>query len=197
MGMKAENWIVTVGILLMLILTVFAFIPEDYVETELPSPPERIALNPAPDIFINNSPLMQMPPSVGQPMGGVMMQNAAAARQGAGSVSPGLKAFERAPTVKFNGIIQQVSEMQQHDGQIHIWVDDAQGVERRVSIGPDWFLKYTGCKIAHDITISGVGFMFERAGKDPLIYARKIRIDNKVCRLRNDEGFALWSNRLR
>lgn len=197
MGMKAENWIVTVGILFMLIIAVFAFIPEDYVDIDMPSPPERIALNPAPDIFMNNSPMMEMPPYVGQPMGRAMMQNAAAAQQGAGSVSPGLRAFERAPTVKFNGIVQQVSEMQQHDGQIHIWVDNAQGVETRVSIGPDWFLKYTGCKIAHDITISGVGFMFERAGKDPLVYARKIRIDNKVCRLRNDEGFALWSNRLR
>ena len=87
--------------------------------------------------------------------------------------------------------------MQQHDGQIHIWVDDARGVERRVSVGPSWFLKYTGCTIAHDITVSGVGFMFDRAGRDPLIYAKKIIINGKKCRLRNDEGFALWSNRLR
>jgi len=189
MGLKTENWIVAGGIIFLLVLAVVAFLPEDYPETDLQS----TALNPAPDLLTNRSPIMAMPPGAGQPIA----QNAAAGRRGMGTVSPGLRRFERAPMVRFSGIVQQVSELPQHDGQIHIWVEDPQGIEKRVSIGPDWFLKYTGCPVAHDITVSGIGFMFETAGKEPLIYARKIKIGNKVCRLRNDEGFALWSNRLR
>jgi hypothetical protein len=29
------------------------------------------------------------------------------------------------------------------------------------------------------------------------LFAKTIAVNGKTCRLRNDEGFALWSNRLR
>lgn len=186
MGMKAENWIVTAGIVFLLIMSLFSFLPEDVLESDFTAATVDKTMNLAPG-GIDPMTLGQAGPMV-----------AAAKKPGTASTRfPGQTDFERAPSVRFNGVIQQVSELQQHDGQIHIWVDDARGIEQHVSVGPSWFLKYTGCTIAHDITVTGVGFMFDRAGRDPLIYAQKIVINGKKCRLRNDEGFALWSNRLR
>jgi len=184
--MKIENWIVTAGIVFLLFISILAFLPKDVLESDFLSSSLKKTANLAP-VTIDPMTMGQAGPMV-----------AAATKPGAASTQlPGQRDFERAVSVRFYGVIQQVSEMQQHDGQIHIWVDDARGVERRVSVGPGWFLKYTGCTIAHDITVSGVGFMFDRAGRAPLIYAKKIIINGKKCRLRNDEGFALWSNRLR
>lgn len=111
---------------------------------------------------------------------------------------PGLMPFEQAPKVKFNGRIQQITELQQRDGQIHIWVHDTtSGKEQQISVAPSWFLEYMGCMLTHDLTVSGLGFRFDNQGPDPLIYAQKIVVNGRNCRLRNDEGFALWSNRLR
>lgn len=109
----------------------------------------------------------------------------------------GMMPFEQAPQVRFDGKIQQVTEFQQQDGQIHIWIHDQSGRELQISVAPRWFLEYMGCQLTHDIPVAGQGFRFDNQGADPLIYAQKIRVNGKNCRLRNDEGFALWSNRLR
>ncbi|CAK0765324.1 putative Magnetosome protein MamS [Gammaproteobacteria bacterium] len=114
----------------------------------------------------------------------------------------GLKPLGETPQVKFQGTVQQITEQPQSDGQLHVWLNSAGG-ETRVSVAPGWFLQYLGCQLLHDITISGVGFIFQPVagtatgiGND-LIYAKKIVINGKTCQLRNDEGFALWSNKLR
>ncbi|GMT41910.1 MAG: hypothetical protein IEMM0002_0321 [bacterium] len=179
--MKTENWIVSLGIVFLLFTSVIALLPDDLLEADLPNPTSGIAINPM--------------------TAGGRLVPAAALTPGANTKLPGLRNFENFPSVRFEGIVQQVSELPQHDGQIHIWVEPPQGGpqggEQRISVGPEWFLKYTGCAIAHDIKISGVGFLFDKPGQDPMVYAKKIRIGRKVCRLRNDEGFSLWSNRLR
>ena len=197
--MKIENWIVTAGIGFLLIMSVLAFLPEELLDSDIISAPVSNAANSAPEVLMNSVPQWGAPGVIDPMVMGQAGPMVAAARKTAAPLtnSPGQRDFERASSVRFAGIIQQVSELQQHDGQIHIWVDNARGAETRVSVGPSWFLKYTGCTIAHDITVSGVGFLFDRAGRDPLVYAQKIVIDGKKCRLRNDEGFALWSNRLR
>lgn len=110
---------------------------------------------------------------------------------------PGMVPFEQAPKVKFGGRIQQITELQQRDGQIHIWVHGPGGVEQQISVAPGWFLEYMGCQLTHDLALTGLGFQFDHQGPDPLIYAQKIVVNGRNCRLRNDEGFALWSNRLR
>ena len=110
---------------------------------------------------------------------------------------PGLVPFEQAARVRFSGAIQQISEMQQQDGQIHVWLTDALGKEHHLSVAPSWFLHYMGCTLVHDAAISGVGFQFSGTQKDALTYVKKLVIGKKVCHLRNDEGFALWSNQLR
>ncbi|MBF0116127.1 MAG: hypothetical protein HQM04_13950 [Magnetococcales bacterium] len=114
-----------------------------------------------------------------------------------GTGAAGLIQLQQAPTVTFSGSVQQVSEQPQSDGQLHLWVTGANGAEARVSVGPGWFLKYLGCPLAHDVMVDGTGFSYEKGGTRPLIYAKRIRINGKICQLRNDEGFALWSNKLR
>ncbi|MEW6219746.1 MAG: hypothetical protein AB1634_09480 [Thermodesulfobacteriota bacterium] len=110
---------------------------------------------------------------------------------------PGVIKLEQAPVVRFSGVIQQLSEMPQQDGQIHLWLEATDKRELRISVAPSWFLEYTGCRLSHDQAISGVGFQFDASGPEPLIYARRLQVGGTTCQLRNDEGFALWSNRLR
>ncbi|MEO5345519.1 MAG: hypothetical protein H7834_03955 [Magnetococcus sp. YQC-9] len=114
-----------------------------------------------------------------------------------GTGAAGLVMLQQAPTVTFSGKVQQISEQPQSDGQLHLWLTAANGVETRISVGPGWFLKYLGCPLAHDVAVDGVGFSYEKGGARPLIYAKRIRINGRLCQLRNDEGFALWSNKLR
>ncbi|HIJ83489.1 MAG TPA: hypothetical protein HPQ00_04705 [Magnetococcales bacterium] len=105
--------------------------------------------------------------------------------------------FEQAPKIQFYGKIQQITEVVQNDGQMHVWIHDPAGGEMQISVAPNWFLKLVGCSLGHDGIISGMGFRFDRKNKDALVYAKKIQINGHVCHLRNDEGFALWSNKLR
>jgi hypothetical protein len=115
----------------------------------------------------------------------------------AGGVGKGMTSLQRAPQIKFQGTIQQITEQPQSDGQLHIWITSPDGTERRISIAPGWFLQYLGCVLQHDITVSGSGFVFQQEIGNGLVYARKILVNGKTCQLRNDEGFALWSNKLR
>ncbi|MBF0139424.1 MAG: hypothetical protein HQL74_03980 [Magnetococcales bacterium] len=105
--------------------------------------------------------------------------------------------FERAPRVQFYGKVQQISEIIQDDGQIHVWIHDPAGGEMQISVAPNWYLKLVNCQLDHDVVITGSGFRFDRKNKDALVYAKKIQVNGHICHLRNDEGFALWSNKLR
>ncbi|CAK0775806.1 putative Magnetosome protein MamS [Gammaproteobacteria bacterium] len=109
----------------------------------------------------------------------------------------GMMSLQRTPQVNFQGIVQQITEQPQSDGQLHVWLNSSGGVERRVSVAPGWFLQYLGCQLQHDIMISGSGFIFQQETGNELVYAKKIVVNGKTCQLRNDEGFALWSNKLR
>ncbi|MBF0422593.1 MAG: hypothetical protein HQL73_06345 [Magnetococcales bacterium] len=105
--------------------------------------------------------------------------------------------FEQAPRIQFYGKVQQITEVVQNDGQIHVWIHDPAGGELQVSVAPNWYLRLINCQLSHDVTITGMGFRFDRKNKDALVYAKKIQVNGRVCHLRNDEGFALWSNKLR
>ena len=114
-----------------------------------------------------------------------------------GGNGSGTLSLQRATQVNFQGSVQQITEQPQSDGQLHIWINSSGGTEQRVSIAPGWFLQYLGCPLQHNITVSGSGFIFQQAISNDLIYAKKIVMNGKTCHLRNDEGFALWSNKLR
>lgn len=109
----------------------------------------------------------------------------------------GVLNFEQAPRVQFYGQVQQITEVIQNDGQVHVWIHNPAGGEMQISVAPNWYLKLINCPLTHDSVISGMGFRFDRRNRDALVYAKKLDVSGRVCHLRNDEGFALWSNKLR
>ncbi|MEO5338026.1 MAG: hypothetical protein H7841_14210 [Magnetospirillum sp. WYHS-4] len=111
---------------------------------------------------------------------------------------PGLTPFTRASSVRFSG---QVTEMVSLGNdidwrQVHVWLGGGPGVGQGVSLAPDWFLGFQGCPVAAGDNVAGVAFNFDAKTPNSALYAKTISVNGKKCRLRNDEGFALWSNRL-
>lgn len=112
---------------------------------------------------------------------------------------PGLVPFSRAASERFRGKVVRTVSLGSDTGwgQIHIWVDNGSGPSREVSVAPNWYLQHLGCSIADNSRVQGVAFRYSKSQPDAELYAKNITIDGKSCRLRNDDGFALWSNRLR
>ena len=111
----------------------------------------------------------------------------------------GMAPFSRAKSERFLGTVTRVKVRGENTGwsQVHIWVDNGSGTVREVSIAPKWFLGFTGCKVKGNSRVRGAGFKFDRVQSNAVLYAKNIKIGDKSCRLRNNEGFALWSNKLR
>ncbi|MBF0273084.1 MAG: hypothetical protein HQL98_13625 [Magnetococcales bacterium] len=190
-SMEPGEWIVVAGMVFVVGVMVASLLPDRFWEPTKPQTLPVAATTPQ----VGTNALLKPP---GQEA--LRMIPVAAARtptDGAGAGASGLVLLQQSPTVKFAGTVQQISEQPQSDGQLHLWINGANGQEMRISVGPGWFLKYLGCPLAHDVAVDGSGFSFERNGTSPLIYAKRIRINGRLCQLRNDEGFALWSNKLR
>ncbi|MBF0289732.1 MAG: hypothetical protein HQM14_18110 [SAR324 cluster bacterium] len=185
--MKSGNFIIPVGVTLIIVFAIFAFIHD---EDDVPSKEAaNTAVNPnrwtaQQDMAMNQMPGQGMNQMPGQGM------NQMPAKQRTPRV------FTDKTLVRFSGIVDKINMSPTVNDRIHILVKDKIGNEKQVSLGPSWFLTYTNCTIAEDIAIDGKGFKFDPAGT-ALIYAKKIRINGQVCRFRNDEGFALWSDKLR
>ncbi len=115
------------------------------------------------------------------------------------SAPPGLVPFSQAKSERFRGSVVRLNSRGEETGwdQIHIWVDNGSGTSKEVSVAPRWYLEYLGCRIKDNSRVRGVGFRFDRVRANAELYAKNITVRNKSCRLRNDEGFALWSNQLR
>ncbi|WP_135075531.1 magnetosome protein MamS [Terasakiella sp. SH-1] len=109
-----------------------------------------------------------------------------------------MQALNKAPTVKYQGnVLRMLSRGDTIGwGQVHIWVDTGPGVAKEVSIGPNWFLNHLGCRLSKGKNVRGIAYKFDKQDPNGLLYAKNIVVDGITCRLRNDEGFALWSNRL-
>ena len=209
--MKIEHWIIITGPTIVLFAVLMAMAPDEYwdIESSMGITNQAAMIDDAPDALAGSQTDAPVAPEHGGILDNVPVMNStqSPAKSGASmfkvavkrtvKAQPGIMNFEQAPRVRFSGVVQQVSEFQKRDGQIHVLIHDASGKEKEISIAPSWFLKYIRCEIGHDTQVKGVGFSFDKTRPDPMIYARKIRVNGKVCRLRNDEGFALWSNRLR
>ena len=195
--MKIEEWLAVLGFFAVIAVMVLAILPENLWQTQ------RLETK-----QVSATALVGLVPR-GVPGGSVPAQAqsvtvaarrpamTAAQQRRAIQPKPGLMPFEQAARVRFSGTIQQISELQQQDGQIHIWLNDPQGKEQHLSVAPSWFLHYMGCNLVHDGHISGVGFRFDKTRDRASVYVKKLVIGKTVCHLRNDEGFALWSNQLR
>ncbi|MBF0097037.1 MAG: hypothetical protein HQM04_13395 [Magnetococcales bacterium] len=191
--MTTGDWIVTGGLLLLLAAAVLTLFVDtlDSRTAERKSVAVLTGNQTASNALLTpgGQESLRMVPVVAQARGGTTV---------AGQAEPsGMVLLQKAPRVNFSGQVQQVSEQPQSDGQLHLWLQDPQGKESHISVGPGWFLTYLGCPLRHDATVDGAGFTFERSGQVPLIYAKWIRMGGRTCQLRNDEGFALWSNKLR
>ncbi|MBF0158085.1 MAG: hypothetical protein HQL58_01025 [Magnetococcales bacterium] len=182
--MKQGEWVVAIGLVLLIGFLLAALLPDLFSTPYVGTQPQSL-------VQAQTGPGTMMV-DVAQQQPVAQMMNVAVRQP-----KPGLVLLQQAPKVNFKGVVQQLSEQPQSDGQLHVWLQDSKGIETQVSVGPGWFLHYLGCNLAHDVTMSGAGFTFEKAGSNPLVYAKRIEINGKVCQLRNDEGFALWSNKLR
>ncbi|MBF0246951.1 MAG: hypothetical protein HQL36_02600 [Alphaproteobacteria bacterium] len=113
---------------------------------------------------------------------------------------PGLTPFNRATTERFSGTvhsnIHRGADMGW--GQVHIWISNGVGDSKELSLAPGWYLEYLGCPVFNGDRVKGVAFNFDKTTATGVThYAKDITVNGKTCRLRNDEGFALWSNQLR
>ncbi|MBF0350126.1 MAG: hypothetical protein HQM11_03805 [SAR324 cluster bacterium] len=99
--------------------------------------------------------------------------------------------------VTFSGTITAAHEIVDQGGMTHMFIQNDMGLEQEISVAPAWYLVFIGCPLATGTYVDGKGFVFDRMDGDASIYAKKIRLATGVCRFRNDEGFALWSDRLR
>ncbi len=183
------EWVIVVGLLCFVMILLSALFSDSFK-----GPPPAVQVSPAP------VPVVQVPQTVADAVAVRMIPVATVqpTPRAQGTVKgSGVVAMAQIPQVNFKGTVQQITEQPQSDGELHIWVTTANGLEKEVSVAPGWFLQYLGCTLQHDITVSGAGFVFSQGTGNDLVYAKKIVINGKACQLRNDEGFALWSNKLR
>jgi hypothetical protein len=182
--MKAENWVIIAGLALALLLLVSAIVPEGWRDGTSPGVVADSA---------TGAPEQNAAALTGT--GGGARANADTRKTPAGMVP-----FSKARTTRFQGKVVRVISLGNTTGwgQLHVWVDDGGGgPSKEISIAPDWFLIHLGCMIKENTRVKGVAFSFGKMRPDPELYVKNITVDGKTCDLRNDEGFALWSNRLR
>ncbi len=179
--MKAEHWVIGAGAIFSLLVLVAALLP-DGIWNGGPS----------------NSPATRL-------AGGETARSGAAAGaadgQGWGRSGrvAGLVPFTQATSVRFRGRVTRMISRGSDIGwgQIHIWVDSGSGPATEISVAPNWYLQHLGCSVSQKSKVRGAAFKFSKVQSGAKLYAKNIAIGANSCRLRNDEGFALWSNRLR
>jgi len=212
--MKTENWIVAFGAGILLTLIIVAIFPDDLWDDDFHYSSHAIGntmgMAPSGQRGVLPNQLMgqqapgyaQQPAFTQSPTGQspTYSQQPPAVQQVAMPAGRGLVPFTAARTETFGGTVIKMHNAgaNQGWGQIHVWVSQRGSGSRELSLGPGWYLEYMGCAVTSNMYVEGVGFDFANSGQasSPL-YAKDVTVNGVKCRLRNDEGFALWSNRLR
>lgn len=173
--MKAEQWVIGVGTTFLLIVVIAAMLPDS--------------------LWSDGN------VSRGTAAVDTATETAAAdvAAAGQNSLASALVPFSKATSGNFAGRVVRVVSLGSDTGwgQVHIWVDNGSGTAQEVSVAPDWYLQNQGCTVAENAQVRGTAFRFGPDRPDTEVYARNITVNGSSCNLRNDEGFALWSNRMR
>jgi len=109
---------------------------------------------------------------------------------------PGLQPFIAAKPLQYAGRVTQVLSVGSDVGwgQVHIWINDGSGALREVSLAPQSYLDQIGCPPFENARVSGIGYLFDPGRPNAELYARDILVAGTTCRLRDDEGLALWMN---
>ncbi|MBF0093080.1 MAG: hypothetical protein HQL33_04395 [Alphaproteobacteria bacterium] len=183
--MKAEYVILGAGAVFVIGILGAAMMPDEVLQRDHMDPAPMntgTAPNALPGQQAMNMPRTQLPAPVAR--------NAAI---------PGLIPFTRAATQRYRGrVVSTValgSEMGW--GQVHIWISDGANPVQEISLAPDWYLTYLGCGVVENAQVEGIAFKFDKVQANVELYAKTITVNGKQCGLRNDEGFALWSNQLK
>ena len=195
--MKIEHGILGVGLVCGLGLVVAAMTPDDFWDRDVTNATSAVA-------GVSDTGTGIVAPAPGSPSVTPVGQNAPgpaspASAWGRNVAMTGLTPFTKAKSQRFQGRIDMVL-VRGADvgwGQVHIWVRNGLDSPQQISLAPNWYLKYLGCPTAENMQVKGAAFDFDTIQPSDKLYAKTITVNGTTCRLRNDEGFALWSNRLR
>ena len=136
-------------------------------------------------------------PAIADPA--AQMVAAAAPLNGQGFASANLQGavpFVPSQKIAFGGRVTEILTvgMEMGWGQVHIWINDGTGKLQEVSLAPQSYLQQIGCPALANARIEGVGFRFDPNRPNSELYAKSITVGGVICRLRDDEGLALWIN---
>lgn len=195
--MKTEHLAIGAGAVFLAGLVMMAVIPEELWEGEIVSQAAGVSMAGAPGTMMNaNCP--------GRGLGGPCPRGSSARPSSSipraqPVAMAGMTPFEVAPLKPFRGDVQQM--IQRGDpaqwGQVHVLLSDVSGDQVEISLAPRWYLQYLGCALSSGVRVRGMAFDFDGRTPSPVLYAKDLTVQGTKCRLRNDEGFALWSNQLR
>jgi len=189
--MKAEHWILGVGALFAVAVMGAALMPDDPWRDDVPAAAAGLA-----DIAGSGG---GMVPSIATIPGVSALDGSPSTARARPVAMTGLTPFSRAESRRFDGRVVRVVKRGADVGwgQVHVWIAGGPDPVQEVSLAPDWFLQHLGCVVPKDARVRGMGFRFDVTRPGAELYARTVTVNGKTCRLRNDEGFALWSNKLR
>ena len=107
---------------------------------------------------------------------------------------PGLSPFTPAKPLQFSGRVTQVASIGNDVGwgQVHVWIDNGTGALQEISVAPQSYLNQIGCPSFDGARISGIGFLFDAGRPNAELYAKSVLVGGRTCKLRDDEGLALW-----
>jgi hypothetical protein len=104
----------------------------------------------------------------------------------------------QAQVFTYSGVVDQfVNRDPGGWGQVHVVVNDGAGMVQDVSLGPEWYLSFQGCVVRRGIHVDGEGFHFDGLTQGGVLYAKNLNVNGVHCRLRNNQGLALWTDQLR
>jgi hypothetical protein len=167
-----ETWIMLVTVVFMVVLAVIAVTPAE----------RPVAAGKGSSALVDTA------------TGMVTAQNGMAQGQNVAQLQP----VQQLTTYPYSGVVDQfVNRDPKGWGQVHILVNDGAGLIQDVSLGPEWYLSFQGCVIRRGLHVEGVGFHFDGVTQGGRLYAKNVIVNGVRCRLRTDQGLAIWTDQLR
>lgn len=212
--MKLEEGILVFGAVLLCAIIVIALLPDSTFENNgsvagFVNSPDNIVATPvgfAPNPYI--SPMLGVPVAkqgfqyAGPPGPNQSVPNQSAPINDFSQQMPAGKQtvvpFNKAKSRPYNGNVAQLIRRNSEFGwgQVHVWVTDDKGGMLEISLAPDWFLRQCGSLISSGSNVAGNYYQFDTRSPNALRYAKDVTVNGKRCRLRSDEGLALWTKQV-
>ena len=195
--LRAETWVMLAGGGVLLVIVLMALIPGDFGEDVATA-----RSGPAQNNHLHRQP--QTTTAAGATRTGKAPVNAPAA-VGVQWAQPGvqmqtvrqLQPVKVVATEHYQGKVDQVVNRDPGGwGQIHVIINSGTR-QQDISLAPEWYLSFQGCKMAPGARVDGEGFRFDKVRPNAPLYARHVTVGGVRCRLRSIDGMALWSDQLR